>query len=115
MLKALAISTTLLLASAAGSFAAEIGIRTESGSSWQNATHGRAHESYKGKSKSSTRSTRVNYTGGGAGRSYSGGAGGSFEVETTRTRSKESFSGGSANRFNGGSNSSFSGTSIFAN
>ena len=115
MIKSLTIATALLLGSAFTATAAEIGVRHESGYSWNSATHGRASESYNGRSRTRTNSVGIDYTGGGAGRPAAGGGAGSIEVVTTNSRSSENFSGQSSNRFTGGSSSAFSGTSIFAN
>ena len=115
MIKAIAIAATIAVASVTGAQAAEVGVRHQSGSSWNSVTHGRASESYNGSSRTRTTSAGINYAGGGGGRPNVGGGAGSVEVNTNSTRSRENFSGQSSNRFTGGSSSTFSGSSIFAN
>ncbi len=114
-IKSIALASVLALGSFTAANAAEVGIRHESGSSWNSVTHGRASEAYNGSSRTRSTSVGVNYAGGGVGRPNAGGGAGSLEVNTSSTRSRESFSGQSSNRFTGGSSSTFSGSSVFAN
>ncbi len=119
MIKSLVIASTVVLAGAAGAVAAEVGYTTQSGSSSNTITHGRAYQSYNGRSVTRSRTVEVNGTAGLGGRLGGGGAAGgvagSFDRTVSRTKTVEKFRGGSTNRFSGSSNSSFSGASIFAN
>ncbi len=119
MIKSFAIASALVIAGAGSVLAAEVGYTTQSGSSSNTVSHGRAYSSYNGRSVTRSRTVEVNGAlGGGGVASLSGGAGGgagSFDRTVSRTRSVENFRGGSNNRFSGSSTSSFSSASVFAN
>lgn len=110
MIKALAITSVIALASITGAQAAEVGIRHSAGHQHETITHGNSWSSYNGSVRSNT--TSIDRASGGVGRNGIGGTTSSYDSTTART--VEYYRGGQNNRFAGGSGSTFSETSIFA-